>query len=97
MREPILKAVAMPMKVFWAPMSPAVANFIIQMVIWLLLSAAYEAVNVLIFAVTIVIVHVIIIILGKKEPHLSMILQSRGPFLAPSKNVYHSKGNKLAS
>ena len=37
MREPILKAVAMPMKVFWAPMSPAVANFIIQMVIWILI------------------------------------------------------------
>ena len=97
MREPILKAVAMPMRVFWAPMYPAVINFIVQMTIWLILSGAFGSINVLPFMGSIVLVHIFIIICGVKEPHMSMILQSRGPFLMPSKNVYRSHGNKLAS
>ena len=97
MREPILKAVAMPMRIFWAPMYPAVINFVLQMTIWLMLSGVYGSVNALPFMFTIVFVHVLIIICGVREPHMSMILQSRGPFLMPSKNVYRSRGNKLAS
>ena len=97
MREPILKAVAMPMRVFWAPMYPAVINFVLQMVTWLMLSAVYGSMNVLPFMFTIVLVHSFIVICGVREPHMSMILQSRGPCLMPSKNVYHSRGNKLAS
>ena len=97
MREPILKAVAMPMRIFWAPMYPAVINFVLQMTTWLMLSAVYGSMNVLPFMFTIVLVHAFIVVCGVREPHMSMILQSRGPFLMPSKNVYHSRGNKLAS
>ncbi|MBO7258426.1 MAG: hypothetical protein J6V11_05770, partial [Alphaproteobacteria bacterium] len=45
---------------------------------------------------TIVLAHIGIVIYGVKEPHLSNMMQASGPMLSPSKNVYRSRGNKLA-
>ena len=98
MRAPILKAVAMPPKVFWAPMLPMVVNFSIQMAIMVMLQgAAPGTVNPLMFIFTFLIVHVILIIYGVREPHMSKIMQSQGPFIKMYYNVYRARGKKLAS
>lgn len=95
MREPILKAVAMPPRVFWAPMVPAVANLIVQAPIMLMFIAMQ--VNPLVFMGTIVLVHIIIVIYSVREPHLSNMMRSwgmNGP--AVTKTVYRVRGNKMA-
>lgn len=98
MREPILKAVSMPPKVFWAPMLPMVVNFAIQMAIMVMLQGAFPgAVNPLMFIFTFLIVHIALVAYGVREPHMSKMMQAYGPFLMPSKNVYRSHGDKYAS
>lgn len=94
MQEPILKAVAMPPKVFWAPMVPAIANISLQTVFLIMWIATRH--NPIFFIATIGLAHIGIIIYGVKEPHLSNMMKASGSFLAPSKNIYPSRGNKLA-
>lgn len=94
MQEPILKAVAMPPKVFWAPMVPAIINIVIQAVFLLMWIATRH--NPIFFIATIALAHIGIIIYGVREPHLSNMLRASGPMMTPSKNIYPSKGNKLA-
>ena len=98
MREPILKSVAMPPRVFWAPMFPMFVNFVLQMSIMMILMGAFPGeINPLTFIFTFLIVHIGLVAYGVREPHLSKIMQSRGPFLMTYKNVYYSRGNKLAN
>lgn len=94
MQEPILKAVAMPPKVFWAPMVPAIVNIAIQSVFVVMWIATGH--NPIFFIATFALAHICIIIYGVKEPHLSNMMKASGPALAPTKNIYPSKGNKLA-
>ena len=97
MKEPILKAVAMPPRVFWAPMLPMVANFSVQMAIMVMLQGAFPGkVNPLMFIFTFVAVHIFLVVYGVKEPHLSKMMLTYGPMATPSKNIYPDKGNKLA-
>lgn len=94
MHEPILKAVAMPPKVFWAPMVPAIANVALQSVFLIMWIATNH--NPIFFIATFALAHIGIIIYGVKEPHLSRMMKASGPALIPSKNIYPTKGNKLA-
>ena len=96
MREPILKAVAVPFRLFWAPAEVAGANLIVQfslMLMWTGLTGR----SIMPFVFTIPVVHAIIVAWGSKEPHLSNILMSWGRSGATStKNIYRSKGTKFA-
>lgn len=97
MQEPILKAVAMPPKLFWAPMLPAFVNFIGQMATMFVSMAAFSGhVNPLMFIVSFLLVHIIIVIYGTRDPHLSRMMQSYGPFIGKTKNIYPGRGKKLA-
>ena len=95
MREPILKAVAMPPRVFWAPMYPAVVNFSIQMGIMCVCTATFNL-NPIYFIGTLAVSHALIAAYSVREPHLSKMMLTFGPMATPSKNVYKDKGNKLA-
>lgn len=95
MREPILKAVAMPPRLFWAPFVPAVVNFSVQMGVMLMCAVAFQ-VNPLWFIPFFLTGHIIIAAYAWREPHLSKMMMTYGPMSTPSKNVYPSKGNKLA-
>ena len=96
MREPILKSVAMPPRVFWAPMVPAIVNFATQvplMFIWIGLFGG----NPIWAMVTVFSVHLMIVVYGAKEPHLSHMMLAwgqNGPML--TKNIHYSRGNKFA-
>ncbi len=96
MREPILKAVAMPPRVFWAPMIPALVNFATQVPIIFIWIGLFQG-NPIWAIWTISIVHIFIVIYGSREPHLSHMMLAwgqNGP--TTTKNIYHSKGNKFA-
>lgn len=95
MREPILKAVSMPPKIFWAPFVPAVVNFAIQMGMMAMSVAALD-VNPLWWIAPIAIVHFIIAGYAWQEPHLSKMMMAYGPMASPTKNIYPAKGHKLA-
>ena len=96
MREPILRAVAMPPRIFLAPFVLAMANFVIQAAIMFILIGVFD-VNPLVSLITILLGHAFLVVAGTKEPHLSHMLQAwgtSGP--ATSHNIYPSKGVKLA-
>ena len=96
MREPILRAVAMPPRIFMAPFIPAMANFVIQAA-WMFILIGMFNVNPLVSLTTILLVHIFLIIAGTKEPHLSHMLQAwgtSGPNITHS--IYPSRGVKLA-
>ena len=73
MREPILKAVAMPPRVFWAPMYPAVVNFSIQMGIMCVCTTTFNL-NPIYFIGTIAVSHGLIAAYSVREPHLSKMV-----------------------
>lgn len=95
MREPILRAVCMPPKIFWAPMLPAALNLAVQFPFMFIGMGVLEL-NPLVFAFPIVGVHLFLIAYGSKEPHLSTMIRTYGPMAGGSKNIYKSKGTKLA-
>ncbi|MBR7158685.1 MAG: hypothetical protein IKD08_03265 [Alphaproteobacteria bacterium] len=95
MREPILKAVASPPQLLWAPFLPAVANFGIQLPFMFIALGVFEM-SPLWFIPSMVGMHIILVVYGMKEPHLSTLLESYGKFAGGSHNMYKSKGTKLA-
>ena len=96
MRAPILKAVAMPPRIFLAPFVPAMLNLVIQGALMFMFIGIFN-VNPLVFLTTMFLMHVFLIIMGTREPHMSHMLQAwgvSGPTV--SHNIYKSKGVKMA-
>ena len=96
MREPILKAVCMPPRLFLAPFTLAIGNFVVQVALMFICLAFWEM-NPLYTLISVVVVHILLIMAGTREPHLAHILQAgglNGP--ATTHNIYKSKGVKLA-
>ena len=96
MKEPILRAIAMPPRLFWAPMAPAGANLGVQLPMALFVQT-FSNLNPLWIVGTLLIAHVFIIIAGVKEPHLSKMLEAQGPFFKSYSSIYPERGKKLAS
>ena len=96
MREPILKAVSMPPRIFLAPSALAGANFAIQAA-WMFILIGLFEINPIWPLATILMGHIFLTVAGAREPHLSRMLQAwgtNGP--AMSHNIYRSRGVKLA-
>ena len=96
MKEPILKSVAMPPRIFWAPMVPFIVNFATQGPL-MLIGIGLFSMNPLWFMISFFGVHLAIVIYAAKEPHMSRMLQGwgqHGPMM--TKNIYYSRGNKFA-
>ena len=94
MREEILKAVAQPPKVLWAPMVPAIINLGIQFPMLFIGIGAVDA-NPLFFVTTIIISHVALVFAGLKEPHLSTMIQAYGQTNIRTTNLYSVQGSKF--
>lgn len=94
MREEILKAVAQPPKVLWAPMVPAIINLGIQFPM-LFIGIGVADVNPLFFVSTIIISHIALIFAGIKEPHLSTMIQAYGQTNIKTTNLYSVQGSKF--
>lgn len=96
MKEPILKVVAEPPKLFWAPFMLALMNMCLQVAVFSMLMALI-VINPLWLLCTIALAHFGLASFSKKDPHLTTILQSTGPFLKKTKNIYKVRGNKFGS
>ena len=95
MREQILKAVAAPPKILWAPFLPVLLNIGVQFPFMFAAIGTFD-VNPLVFVCTIVIVHLIIIIWANKEPHISNMIQAFGQCYRITHNIYKVKGKNFA-
>jgi len=95
MREMILKAVANPPKIFWGPFLPVLMNFGLQAPFLFIFIGAFN-VNPLFFLVSVILVHIGLVFLGAKEPHISTMIRAFGQTNLTSKNLYKVKGNKFA-
>lgn len=93
MREDILKAVAQPPKILWAPMVPSLINLGIQFPM-MFMSMGVADVNPLFFIACILLSHMALIAAGIKEPHLSTMMQAYGQTYKKTTNLYSVKGNK---
>lgn len=94
MRDIILKAVANPPKLFWGPVLPTAINAGLQ-IPFMFMAVGIWQVNPLIFIMTIVLGHLIVVALGTKDPHLSGMLQAFGQTNMVSTNLYKVKGRKF--
>lgn len=94
MKEPILKAVANPPKILWAPFLPAMLNIGIQFPFMFMAIGLFQM-NPIFFMGSILIGHLICIAWGAKEPHLSAMIQAWGQANKTSHNLYKVKGNKF--
>lgn len=95
MREEILKAVAAPPKVLWAPMVPAIINLGIQFPV-MFMAIGIGNLNPLTFIFLIIFSHAALCAAGFKEPHLSTMLQAYGQTYIKTTNLYQVTGNKFA-
>ena len=95
MREPILKAVANPPKILWAPFLPAFINLGLQFPAMFICMALIK-INPIFFMGSIAIGHIVAIVYGMKEPHLSAMILSFGKSAQKTKNLYKERGNKFA-
>ena len=94
MRDMILKAVANPPKLFWAPVIPAAINAGLQ-IPFMFMAMGIWNINPLMFIITILIGHGIVVLAGAKDPHLSAMIQAFGQANKVSTNLYSDKGNKF--
>ena len=75
MKTPILKAVAMPPRLFWAPTALTLVNIAVQTALILVaLGIASGKLNPLVFIISFSVVQIGLIIWGSQEPHLGTIL-----------------------
>lgn len=94
MRDVILKAVANPPKLFWAPVIPAAINAGLQ-IPFMFMAVGIWQLNPLVFIATIVLGHLVVVGLGAKDPHLSSMLQAFGLTNISTQNLYQVKGHKF--
>lgn len=94
MREPILKAVANPPKILWGPVLPVMVNLAMQFPFMFMLIGSFNL-NPLVFIFSILIIHIIIVSYGVKEPHLSAMIQAFGQSHITVTNLYKVKGSKF--
>ena len=95
MREIVLKAVANPPKILWGPFLPVLLNIGLQFPLMFMAIGIFD-INPLLFLVSILVVHIFIIGVGAKEPHLSTMLQAFGQTHKTTRNLYKAKGMKFA-
>ena len=94
MRDVILKAVANPPKLFWGPVLPTAINAGLQ-IPFMFMSVGIWQVNPLIFIITIVLGHLVVVALGTKDPHLSGMILAFGNTNIVTTNLYKVKGRKF--
>lgn len=95
MKVPIMKAVANPPKILWAPMVPAILNFGLQLP-FMFISISLFGANPLMFMGTILIGHAILAVYGAREQHLSNMIESFGRSSRGGDSRYPAGGRKYA-
>jgi len=97
LKEELLKSVAQPMQVFFAPFGLFVFNaiFIFLMMIGLLFLGL--GTYIWLPVISFVILHFVAVLVGKKEPHIDSIIASRKNIRVKTKNLIKENGNKFTA
>ena len=97
MKEELLKSVAQPMQVFFAPFGLFLLNVavtFISMILFLILGfGVYMWIPVILF----VVLHIVTVVIGKNEPHIDNIIASRKNIRIKTKNLIKENGNKFTA
>ena len=95
MKEELLKSVAQPMQIFYAPFGLFMGNVVITVVL-LAFFPLLGLISYLWFPIVLFIVfHGISILIGKREPHIDSIIASRSNIRTKTKNILKENGNKF--
>lgn len=96
MKEELLKSIAYPSLMFFAPFGLAMFNIAVGVVIMLLcLTFGYMG-YIWIPILGIIIIHLFLILLAKHDPHIDNIIHARNNIKAKTKNIIKENGNKFA-
>lgn len=93
MPERILKAVALPSTLFWAPQLPALANMALHSLL-MIYGWAFARLSPLTFIISLLICHIFIAGQGAREPHLTTVLQAWAVSKKGTRNLVKSKTRK---
>ena len=96
MRTMILRVVAEPPQLFWAPVFPAIGNILINIVLMIFFIVIYN-VNPLLFFITMVLGHGVIAGYAVRDPHLSNLILAWMETRRKTENLIATKGNKYVA
>ena len=97
MKEELLKSVAQPMQVFFAPFGLFILNVMVTFIFMVLLLVLEFGVYMWVPIVLFIILHFVAMIIGKNEPHIDNIIASRKNIKARTKNLIKENGNKFTA
>ena len=93
MRTLVLRVVAEPPQIFWAPLMPAAGNVLINITAMLFGIMAFD-VNPLPFFATILVGHAVIAGYAARDPHLSGLISAWMVTRRKTTNLLAARGNK---
>ena len=95
MKEELLKSIAYPSLIFYAPFGLTIINLLFGIVgILYCISFSYIG-YVWVPIIGIMIIHAILILVAKKEPHIDNLLRARSNIKVKTKNMIKENGNKF--
>lgn len=97
MKEELLKSVAQPMQIFFAPFGLFIFNVILTIIFMMGLLFFGFGVYMWVPIISFIILHFVTVIIGKNEPHIDNIIMSRRNIRAKTKNLIKENGNKFTA
>ena len=95
MKELVLKSVSRPMMLFYAPFFLAILNISVQFFVMMLIFLITQKGEAVFMIITIIFVHLILMYIGKKDPHFSSMLVSYFNTPRTTKNIVQEQCNKF--
>lgn len=96
MRTLILRVIAEPSQIFFAPVMPAAANILMNVTLMLFGIVSFDM-NPIVFFITAILGHCAIATYALREPHLSTLMSAWISQRRRTANLIRSRGNKYAS
>ena len=97
MKEELLKSVAQPMQVFFAPFGLTIVNVVINALAMILLTLFGRGTYIWMIIITTLFGHMILVLIGKREPHIDNIIAALGMVSRRTKNIIPERGNKYGA
>ncbi|MDR2099093.1 MAG: hypothetical protein LBO78_03675 [Rickettsiales bacterium] len=97
MKEELLKSVASPSQVFYAPFKLAIFNVVANICMMALLLAFRMFGYIWAPILALVLLHMALILVGRREPHIDTMLIARGRIKRGTKNIIKEDGKKFTA
>jgi len=97
MKEELLKSVAQPMQVFFAPFRLSIANFTANMLAMIALLIFGYGTYIWVPIISTILLHGALVALGRREPHIDNIIAARSMVTWATKNIIKEGGNKYGA